>query len=202
MLYATLSDIRTNCANIPAIANGTDPEVTMWGSEAAARINAWCGQSFDFEDQTTKTVYGSYHSTVWVPKRMSGDVAIEVSENAGSPEVVGADDLEITPGGLFFRYLPRNTAYPSTARLQYDITADWGYETLPEEIVFAFYKVTSRIALRDNQDDLRYQNSGFATENWSDGYSYSLSDPELRALIHPNDVALLWAHQHPGRTAY
>ena len=70
---------------------------------------------------------------------------------------------------------------------------------MPEEIKIAFYKITSRIAIRDNPDDLRYHNSGFASESWSDGYSYNLSNAELRALIHPNDVVLLWEHINHGR---
>lgn len=74
------------------------------------------------------------------------------------------------------------------------------HRILPEEIKIAFYKVLGRIALRDNPDDLRYHNSGFTSETFGDGYSYNLSNAELRALIHPNDAALLWNHQHSGRT--
>lgn len=200
-LYATLNDIRENCSSIENIANGTDAQLTMWGSEAAIRINMWCGQSFDFEDQTVKTVYGSYHPSVFLPKRMHGAVAMTVTEHGGSPLAVPADDIEVQDGGLYFRYLPNNRELPSTQQLKFTITADWGYEVLPEEIVLAFYKITSRIALRDNIEDLRYHNSGFTSESWSDGYSYSLSDAELRSLIHPNDAVLLWNHQNTGRTA-
>lgn len=71
---------------------------------------------------------------------------------------------------------------------------------LPEEIKIAFIKVTQRLALRDNEDDQRYHNAGFTNETWGDGYTYSLSNADLRALIHSNDAVLLWEHVHNGRT--
>ncbi len=198
-MYATLQEIRDNCANIANVANGTDEQITMWGTEAFVRINLWCGMDFTFEDQVTKTTYGSYHPTIHLPKVVSGDVAVMVTPPGGTPEVVPDTDLEIEPNTYSFRYLPLNTAYPQTGQIKFEITADWGYETLPTEIKIAFYKITGRIALRDNEDDLRYHNSGFTSESWGDGYSYNISNAELRSLIHPNDVVLLWKHQHHGR---
>lgn len=73
---------------------------------------------------------------------------------------------------------------------------------LPEEIKLAFTKVVQRLAIRDNVEDLRYHNSGFTTESFSDGYSYSLNDASLRYIITPSEMALLSEHVNEGQVTF
>lgn len=69
---------------------------------------------------------------------------------------------------------------------------------MPPEIVYTFIKVVQRIAIRDNDEDFRYQNSGYTNESFSDGYSYSLANGQLRNLIMPQDEAMLAEHCNDG----
>lgn len=69
---------------------------------------------------------------------------------------------------------------------------------LPSAVRMAFMRITRRVAIRDNSDDHRYHNSGYLRESWSDGYSYDVSDPVLRSIIHPTETMLLSEYVHHG----
>lgn len=73
---------------------------------------------------------------------------------------------------------------------------------MPDEIITAFMRITQRIAIRDNSEDHRYHNSGYTNESFSDGYSYSLSNPDYRSLIAPNDEMLLNEWRNEGQIGY
>lgn len=72
---------------------------------------------------------------------------------------------------------------------------------LPDEIRLAFTKVVGRVAIRDNAEDIRYQNAGFDSESFGDGYSYRVSEARAH-LITPSEMALLHEYVNEGRVAY
>jgi len=75
-MYMTILEIRTLSRRIPAIIDATDEEIQFWMDDAFDTLNNYCQQDFVYEKQTTKTARATTNTLVYLPKVLSGDVAV------------------------------------------------------------------------------------------------------------------------------
>ena len=152
MSYMSAGDIRILSRRVPIIVDAPLEELQFWMDEAKDVIDTFCGQSFDFEHQTTKTVRATTSTLVYLPKPLSGEVTISGENNGvlfstqkGTPinnnipsvfidlpiEVHSGNStkiFELFPGSHVFGYYWNNQLYRSPAAKTLFVTGDWGYK--------------------------------------------------------------------------
>lgn len=129
----------------PAMAEKTNDEIYRKEKLARRIINIFCGQSFDFELHTTKHVVGQNHNTLLLPRRIfnlystsisgTDDISteIEIFDSNWLAPINGTD----IPG---FIDIKRDIMVPTKyfrPGVTYFVTADWGWEYVPENIHLA-----------------------------------------------------------------
>lgn len=134
------------------------------------------------------------------------DVTVHVVADSNSVSVASATNLTTALAlaaaldTAWGEHIGNKTSHLVLPNKSYLTTLSTNNPTLPYNIKKAFIRLVQRLALRDDEEDNYIRNSGYTTETTGDNYSYSLADGTLRAVVRPEEFALLWPHQHSGRT--
>lgn len=140
--YTSAQEVRDE---FPDLSSKSNLEIYRKEKLARRTINVYCNQSFDFEADVTKVVWGQNENKLFLPRRLFelNSVKIDGLDDVTS-EVEPYQDYwlsaysEANPG--FFRDVKRGILEPSRFFIdntKYYVDGNWGWQFVPENIHLA-----------------------------------------------------------------
>jgi hypothetical protein len=140
--YTTASEFRDY---FPELSDKSNEEIYRKEKLARKIIDAYAGQTFDFETATTKIVNGEDSNTLYLPRRIYELTSVSIDNTDDiTTEVELYNDFWIRP---VYNFVPRryteikrgiiDETYYFGLGVRYYVKGEWGWEYVPEEIQHA-----------------------------------------------------------------
>ena len=202
MPYASFDDLRSY-SSLRIMQDADDDKLATWSAIAQGEIDQFCSRDFVFEAAVPKSFWVTGPLIV-LSKEVSSITYAETADQHGNvegPINVSTEFLVIPPGNRTIRFQRMTNAtqpYPIPPKLV-TITADWGLDPIPDDVVRVFKRIVERVGVRYHEDDIQQQHFPYAKQSDGDGYDYDLGNATLRNLLRPEDRAQLWKWVSHGR---
>jgi hypothetical protein len=152
--YTSPQEVRDDFSELNSISNDE-----IYRKEKLARkiINTFCGQVFDYESGTTKTVVGKGSNHLYLPKRIytltqvNYDDALTTQNDITSAVEVESDYFLRPTASLGFLDIKKDITFLRPFFIEdvkYFIVGDWGWQSVPDQV-----QTATRLLIRDYLDD-------------------------------------------------
>lgn len=140
--YTSAQEVREM---FPAQASKSNEEIYRKEKIARRLINIYCNQSFDFEEDVQKVVFGKWANLLELPRKMYNlqEVILDETDITSDLEIYEEFWLKptwVTSATMKFTDIKRGITEPSFyfhEGFKYYVTGDWGWQFVPENISLA-----------------------------------------------------------------